>query len=67
MIGSLAYLFVLLGLNLSGYFELRFGWLGGGFINIPRSGYAATFSQRVSYCGGSPLYGALHGVALGML
>ena len=66
VIGSLAYLFVLLGLNLSGYFELRFGWLGGGFINIPRSGYAATFFTGVlATVVAAPCTAPFMGVALG--
>lgn len=66
VIGSLAYLFVLLGLNLSGYFELRFGWLGGGFINVTRSGYAATFFTGVlATVVAAPCTAPFMGVALG--
>ena len=47
VIGSLAYLFVILGLNLSGLFEIRLSWLGLGDMNASKAGYAASFFTGV--------------------
>ena len=66
VVGSLAYLFVVLGLNLSGYFEISFSGLGGGYINFPKSGYAASFLTGVlASVVAAPCTAPFMGVALG--
>ncbi|MDA1299596.1 MAG: protein-disulfide reductase DsbD family protein [Proteobacteria bacterium] len=43
VVGLLAYLFVLIGLNLSGYFEIGLSWMNTGDSLAARGGYGGSF------------------------